>query len=766
MMKERRTHVPAWMVILSLSAVTLITFSVLVLMGLLKLPPTGPVRAPDDTLVLYGLTAFNFVAFSVFAFILARNLLRLRRERHEQRLGSHLKTKLVRSFILISILPLIFLAMFSYLFINSTIEKWFGTPYREIVAESKRFAEAYARDEIADLRQTVRTLRRLVEAKLASDSIEAAEAVLSAERENSKLVMVEMVPGSSWGRRSEWPATLVEALAAARESVLRQEEFDRVWSDGDGRTRLIVGVPFEARKGGLVAVYQMPSDFTELSANLARQQEAYERLYREQGRVRRVTLQVLGVITFLLLFAATWMAMYLARGITEPIQALAEATEKVARGDFRGQVDCWAEDELAMLVASFNKMIADLRESRQRLEESARQLQEINQTLDERRRYIETVLESLSTGVLSLDTAGRLTTINPAARRILQVADLPTPTASVTEIFAPLLGEQKLAAVTRLIRRALRTGFATGELELHTSGGPTHLVVTASALRDETGMAQGVVIMFEDITELVRAERQAVWSEVARRMAHEIKNPLTPIQLSAERIARHVRREGFSRADERYRQLIDECTATILGEVHTLERLVNEFARFARLPEAQLVEGSLNDAVVAATKLYHDRLNGVIIETHLAPDLPPVKLDVEQMKQALVNLIENALEAMEGLSGDRRITLRTDYLADQDVVRLIVADTGHGISPEDKGKLFTPYFSKKERGTGLGLAIVHRIVTEHHGRIRVEDHLPRGAAFIIELPASEARSVANLSPPETGNEIERSSHGPFDSHRG
>lgn len=742
MMKERRTHVPAWMVILSLSAVTLITFSVLVVMGLLKLPPTGLVRVPDDTLVLYGLTAFNFVAFSVFAFILARNLLRLRRERRERRLGSHLKTRLVRSFIVISILPLIFLAMFSYLFINSTIEKWFGTPYRAIVAESKRFADEYARDEIRDLHQTVGMLRRLLEEKLASDSIQAAEAFIAAERENSKLLTIELVVPGSPAPRANWSPAVMNVLEAARTSVVRRMEFDQAWSDETGRMGLVVGMPFASRRGGLVAVYQMPSDFSELSANLARQQDAYERLYREQGRVRRVTLQVLGVITFLLLFAATWMAMYLAKGITEPIQALAEATEKVARGDFSGKVECWAEDELAMLVASFNKMIADLRESRQRLEESARQLQAINQTLDERRRYIETVLESLSTGVLSLDTAGRLTTINPAARRILHLTDMPTPTASVAEVVAPLLGEQNLAAVTKLIRRALRTGFATGELELHTSGGPTHLVVTASALRDEAGTAQGVVVMLEDITELVKAERQAVWSEVARRMAHEIKNPLTPIQLSAERIARHVGREGFSRSDQQCRQLIDECTTTILSEVHTLQRLVNEFARFARLPEAHLVEGSLNDVVVATTTLYQDRLNGVVIETHLAPDLPPVKLDMGQMKQALVNLIDNALQAMEGISGERRIVLRTDYLAERDQVRLTVADTGQGISPEDKGKLFTPYFSRKEQGTGLGLAIVHRIVTEHHGRIRVEDHLPRGAAFIIELPASEAPSAS------------------------
>jgi nitrogen fixation/metabolism regulation signal transduction histidine kinase len=240
--------------------------------------------------------------------------------------------------------------------------------------------------------------------------------------------------------------------------------------------------------------------------------------------------------------------------------------------------------------------------------------------------------------------------------------------------------------------------------------------------------------MIEDITELVRAQRHAVWSEVARRMAHEIKNPLTPIQLSAERIAKNLERYGDSLPDAHYKQVLSECTTTIVSEVHTLQRMVNEFTRFARLPQATLEEAPLNQVVEATMKLYEDRLNGLTIESRLAEDLPPVKLDAEQIKRALVNLIDNAIEAVQVVEGEQRITVETQYLRESETARIVVSDTGAGIDPKDHPRLFTPYFSRRQSGTGLGLAIVSRIVAEHQGRVRAENNTPRGARFIIDLP--------------------------------
>jgi len=731
--------VRAWVVILSLSAATLIAFMVLVLLGVLRIPPTDVVSA-DETVVLYLLTAFNFVAFSVFAFILARNLLRLLRERRAHRLGSHLKTRLVRYFILISILPLVFLAMFSYLVINRTLEKWFGEPYRNIVRESERLTHAYGEDEITDLRAT---LDRIVR-QLALEDVRSRERALAAELTHPKIREIALVRATqvqTWTKAGfAPPPRLDEAFLEATNAVRAGRSYEAVPVWGAEAQFLVFGRPIAASSeegggAGVVLVAEVPQQIARLMATLARQQEAYEQLHRRQGQTRRVTLQVLGVITFLLLFAATWTGMYVAKGITEPIQALAEATQRVARGDFSQPVVCVAEDELAMLVDSFNRMIAELAENRQRLEASARELRAMNLALEERRRYIETVLESLSTGVLSFEESGRLTTVNRAAREILRLPD-PLPSDVAADFLRAVFGQERAAIVEGVIARASTEGWAVQEMEWPTPTGSRHLVLTASPLRDPDGAARGAVLMVEDVTEFVQAQRHAIWSEVARRMAHEIKNPLTPIRLSAERIAKHLLGDSNALADPRYRRIVEEGTRIIQSEVQTLQRLVNEFAQFARLPEARLVEGEIHEVVRAAVQLYDARPEGVVLETDLAPDVPRLRFDAEHLKRALVNLIENAVEALDGVEGEKRITVSTRFVPERGSVRLSVADTGPGIAPSLREKLFTPYFSNKAKGMGLGLAIVRQIVAEHGGSVWVEENEPRGARFVIELPVS------------------------------
>ncbi len=742
MAESKPTPTHAWAVILSLSAATLIAFVVLLILGVLRIPPTDVVSA-DETLVLYLLTAFNFVAFSVFAFILARNLLRLWRERRAHRLGSRLKARLVRYFILISILPLVFLAIFSYLVINRTLEKWFGEPYRNIMWASERLARAYVEDERADLRALVERLRRQVEAGRDDE----VERMLVAELAHPKvrgIALVEETRVRTW-EKSDFalPSEVRESLDRAAEAVRAHRPYEAFpISVGDARF-FVVGRPVAARgdeegasRHGIIVLAEVPQRIAHLMASMSRQQEAYERLHRRQGQTRRVTLQVLGVITFLLLFAATWMGMYLAKGITEPIQALAEATQHVARGDFSRPVACVAEDELAVLVDSFNRMIGELGENRRRLEESARELRAMNLALQERKQYIETVLESLSTGVISFDEEGRLTTVNRAAREILRVSE-PLPAERAPDLLRAVFGEATAAQILGLVARSWKAEEAVMEVEWPTSLGARHLVFTASPLRDSGGEARGAVLMLEDVTELVRAQRQAVWSEVARRMAHEIKNPLTPIRLSAERIAKHVLGDPGALSEPRYRRIVEEGVAIIYSEVQTLHRLVNEFAHFARLPEARRVEGEINHAVRAALQLYEEHPEGIRLEADLAPDLPRLRFDAEQIKRALVNLIENAIDAMRDMPGERRILVSTRYVPERERVRISVADTGPGIAPEEREKLFAPYVSNKAKGMGLGLAIVRQIVAEHRGSVWVEDNEPRGARFIIELPVCE-----------------------------
>jgi nitrogen fixation/metabolism regulation signal transduction histidine kinase len=482
----------------------------------------------------------------------------------------------------------------------------------------------------------------------------------------------------------------------------------------------------------------------------------------------------LGLLTLMLLFAATWSAIHLARGIGTPIRALAEAAKEVAAGNLTPHVEAITDDELAVLADAFNDMTAQLAENRARLEANAAELSEKNLALEERRHYIETVLQTVSTGVISLDEENRVTTINAAALAMLRLEQAPAPATPLSEVVSP--GD--LDVLQRVLWRARARGRATEQLELaraatqegtgtqreangngaggaggHGGAGLIPVALTATALAPGREAARrGVVLVIEDLSELLAAQRAAAWSEVARRLAHEIKNPLTPIQLSAERIARSFGRlgaedagsavqpaNGGGRAAERERvaRVVEECTTTISREVEGLKSMVDEFTRYARLPHARLEPADLNEVVRQAVSLYEERLEGVRMDVLLAPTLPGAMLDTEQIRRVFVNLIDNSFEALAEDEGDRRITVATGHDPARGLLIAEVADTGHGIARHDIERLFQPYFSTRGRGTGLGLAIVQRIMTEHGGRIRAESNRPRGARMIVELPAAD-----------------------------
>src|SRR6266403_4588871 len=394
-------------------------------------------------------------------------------------------------------------------------------------------------------------------------------------------------------------------------------------------------------------------------------------------------------------------------------------------------------------------MTAQLDENRNRIEAGAAELRDKNLALRERRNYIETVLQSLSTGVVSVDETDRVTTLNASASRMLRLDDKPNGNQKLSD----LIGSDDWIVVDRLLRRARRTGHATEQTQLEGGSpgvaGPLPVAMTATALHDSSGTGRGVVLVIEDLSELLSAQRAAAWSEVARRMAHEIKNPLTPIQLSAERIAKSYRRsmgngsgrngEANTRIEEsaderRVGAVIDECTETISREVAGLKAMVDEFSRFARLPAARLEPANLNEVIRQAVGLYEDRLDGVKMILDLSESLPSAMLDAEQMRRVFVNLIDNALNSLAEASGERTITITTKHDEERSVIVIDVSDTGQGIQPADFTRLFQPYFSRRVSGTGLGLAIVQRIILEHRSRIRAEPNHPRGAKFVIEMP--------------------------------
>jgi PAS domain S-box-containing protein len=547
---------------------------------------------------------------------------------------------------------------------------------------------------------------------------------------------------------------LVETQSRARLSATDTEQLEKLFGEArkfrgpsggsliDGKEFDALAVPLNESEMLIVAPEKRAeNDLTDLVTDSER---GYQNLVGQQRRVRLLALSTLGLMTLILLFVSSWVAIYLARGIATPIKALAEASKEVARGNLAHRVTTTiADDELALLADSFNQMTSQLEENRRRIEAGATELRDTNMALRERRNYIETVLQSLSTGVVSIDENDCVTTLNASAARMLALREK----AERSPRLSALIGSEDWLVVERLLRRARRTGHATEQTQLESGGSePIPVSMTATALRDSKGPRRGVVLVIEDLSELLAAQRAAAWSEVARRMAHEIKNPLTPIQLSAERIAKSYRRattNGNGTADhadeDRVAAVISECTDTITREVAGLKAMVDEFSRFARLPATRLELANLNDVVTQATGLYVDRFDGVVLTLQLDPELPSSMLDVEQIKRVFVNLIDNAVQALASVTGEKQVIVVTNHDAERSLLRAEVADTGQGIEPGDFRRLFEPYFSRRDSGTGLGLAIVQRIIMEHGGHIRAERNTPRGAKFVIELPGDAAR---------------------------
>jgi PAS domain S-box-containing protein len=724
--------------------------------GSVVTPETG-----SDTLLLYALSSLNFAAFIVFSFILLRSLLKLRRERREGQTGSRIQTRLLVYFIGLSLLPIAAMAAFSYLFLNRSIEKWMGRLPENVVERVREQQRDSLAAQNSKLRETATLLATAIKARPQSEW----QTTLDQLAATGELAAIEIL--SENGQKiAHSEAPLPQAQRDELNGVLQRARDPNAQASemlADGKGFDLTAVPLTGSLRLILVPHRLGD--TDVNDTIAGSQREYQHLLQRQRKVRLLGLSTLGLMTLLLLFASTWVAIHLARGLAAPIRALAEASKEVARGNLSHRVDTIADDELALLAESFNQMTAELDQNRRHIEDGATALREKNLALEERRNYIETVLESLSTGVVSLDQNDCVTTINTAAISILRLSEAPPAWAKLTS----LLSSEDGVALERLMRRARRAGRAAEQSQLTRGavGGAIPVALTATALRGGAGSDRGVVLVIEDLSELLSAQRAAAWSEVARRIAHEIKNPLTPIQLSAERIARNFRvrlngvgtepgavatgrngsiesedstnGNGFALTEENREELtrvVEECTTSITREVAGLKALVDEFSRFARMPSPRMEAGDLNEVIRQTAQLYADRLDGVELQLLLAEQLPPAMLDTEQLKRVFVNLTDNALESLAIMPDARSLTIKTRHDAARDLLIATVEDTGEGIPAGDFKRLFQPYFSTRGRGTGLGLAIVARIITEHGGRVYAEGNVPHGARFVIELPVS------------------------------
>jgi hypothetical protein len=694
-------------VLFALAAFVLLLAFVLFSQSSLNLSFIRP-ESTSEAILLAALSALVFLLFVALTVVLARNLIKVFAERKIGVLGSRFRARMVVGALLLSFLPTLFLFLFSYVLMNRSIEKWFSRPIEQLSQDTSQIAQLLT--------------------SYATENAAAEATALTADRD-----LRQAIAKNDWAAFDDGVQRHRASLQGGTVSLLRDGNVVHTWG-ARGENAQYATAKAQAGEGAELTVsLPLPVQYSKSLSSIEKSQRGYFELKQQQKQLRRFYMQMLMLLTVLTLFAATWVSVFIARLVTRPVAALAEATQQIRAGHLGYRVEVSAADELGELVASFNQMAGELEQNRQRLENAGRELADANialgqanTDLERRSNEISTILENIPTGVLSLDARENITHSNRAFKDLFHRTDTPFG-KQIEAVLEPGLAHD----VRRLLRRADRMGTAAREFE---ADGLQIEVTAASLVRGRERV--GYVVVFEDLSELLKAQKQAAWREVARRVAHEIKNPLTPILLSAERIRRQL---GRSKTDEgSAHSVIAGSAETISGSVETLRRLVDEFSMLARFPTAEPKPTNINHVVQDALDMFNGRMDGINVRTTLSASLPAVMADAHAMKRVFANLIDNAAEAMQD-SLLKEIEIRTAVVeTDPELVEISISDTGHGITPELKERLFLPYFSTKDRGTGLGLAIVNRIIEEHQGTIRVEENKPVGARFIVELPVQHA----------------------------
>jgi len=689
----------------------------------------------SNTILMFILININMLLLILLIFLVFRNLVKLLYERKRRVMGSKLRTKLVIAFIALTLLPTIVLFFFSINFITNSIEFWFNVPIEQALDNSLRVGQQlyqYAEDNnhfyLNRIAYQLDT-KKLFEEKKRN----ALSHYIQVVQREFNLDAVE-VYGTNFKR-------LTYAIATALENqpleTVSADDLQASMANQNVRTitetiqtgelvRTLGTVPFgvpAADAHAFVAVSVVVSP--ELSENMtaiSRGFEEYQQIKLLKRPIQITYYITLSIVALLVVFCAIWFGFYLAKSISIPIMELAEGTRKVAEGDLSFSIAAVADDEIGSLVNSFNKMTGDLRVGREQLELSARMLRERNVEIEERRRYIEIVLRNVSAGVITLDAEGFVTTINKSAEKLL---GLKTDDILYKSYKNLLWGQHLTLARDIMNKLTISKEDAVGlPLDLTIEGSPRSFLINVNALRDDAGRHMGLVMVFDDLTELEKAQRMAAWREVARRIAHEVKNPLTPITLSAQRLKRR-----FSLALNE--PVFDECTQTIIDHVELIRNLVNEFSAFARFPTANPEPNELPPIIEETLALYRESHPNINFELRETEPIPRLKLDRQQLKRAMINLVDNSIAAIK-VTGTITITLSHDVTANK--VLVTIADNGTGFSDNDKTRLFEPNFSTKKTGMGLGLTIVRTIIHDHNGSIIVKDNHPQGAKFIIALP--------------------------------
>jgi two-component system nitrogen regulation sensor histidine kinase NtrY len=701
--------------------VILIAALMVVLFALVEvlLPEVSTEYSLTNNIAFFLLININIILLVLLVFLVVRNLVKLLFERKRQILGSRLRVRLVSVFIGLSLIPTLLLFFIAGGFVTRSFEKWFDVQVENALQGSLEIGQTYYQNSANNALFYARRLSHaLTDAGLFdTQQLDSLKTFIGAKQREYNLGTVEIYSPARKLLMAAFNDQVPTGITVKPESdflnrALRGLEVTRTQAFGEGDI-IRGGVPVfstDRRILGVVVVdYFVPKSITKRALQISRSYEQHKHLAVLKEPVKNTYILTLFLITLMIIFSATWFGLYLAKGITVPIQKLAEGTHEVAHGNWDYRIDASGDDEIGILVNSFNQMTRDLRQ--------------IHLELEEKRRYMETLLANITAGVISVDPSGNITTMNRAGAQMLGLEAEEAMGRHYAEVFQ----SEQLQVMREIIDHVQGSVGIERDVRISLPDQIITVMVSAATLKDNEEKILGVMVFLEDITQIQRVQRMEAWREVARRIAHEIKNPLTPIQLSAQRL-----RKRYGHLLQGDGAVLEKCTSTIIKQVEELKNLVNEFSNFARLPAAQPAPNDLNQVVREALFLFKEGHKGIDFQFRRG-DLPVLELDRDQIKRALMNLLDNAV-AVVGENG--KIEIATEYDSSLGVVYLEVADNGCGLAPEMRERIFEPYFSTKKDGTGLGLAIVRSIVSDHRGYVRVRQNEPRGAKFIIELPAA------------------------------
>jgi two-component system nitrogen regulation sensor histidine kinase NtrY len=711
-----------------------------------------------ETLAFTAFTVILFLLLVMLLMLLLRNLLKLYADQGSSALGARLRNRMVLGAVLIALTPAVLMYLYSFQFMNRTIERWFSPTTTQLRDDSTRVVEQLAHYITSNARVEAESIaasgapdrsQSELESVLNSHRITLAggfalvyepqtgramhlASSFDAPPENIQASLLPWLDEANEGRA----IPLGKPLSASLLAAARRSDESIVEIAGQ---QFALGTAVTGSGKLILVALPTPQGLSETAIRIRSGATEYWKLYRLRHNIRGNFFLLLLLITVFIFFSSVWLAIFLSRQITRPVEALADAMNKIAEGRYEQRVSIAGAGEMGDLGRSFNRMAYDLETSRRVAETSSAQLTAANQAIEERRRELETIVETIPSGVVTLDGAGRVLQANRAFAALISRSDGASLRGQKIDSLLPTEYAEEVATV---IRRGRRMGAASTEIDMHVHGRAVHLALTSARLdlgsgagtnsdSDHTAEEPGTVLVIEDTTELLRAQRQLAWKEVAQRVAHEIKNPLTPIQLSAERIARHLDRGQIDSPT-----IIRKCSEVILTCVGTLRTLVDQFSALAQFPAPQPRICEMNRVVEEAMALFAGRLDGIEVRLDLAEDLPPVFADPEAIRRALANLIDNAAEAMQG-SLLKVLSVSTTLSEDGAAVEASVGDTGHGLTDEIRERLFLPFYSTKHRGTGLGLSIAAKIAQEHGGSIRAESNTPKGARFLLRIPLIE-----------------------------